>query len=183
MAEEFRRLHGTKFTVDVLPTDSYQMERAERLLKNLVGFDARAHDLTRMTGDLETLINGEKIEVAPYDHSTGRHLDTRVVNPSNVIILEGIYSFYPLIAPINSGLRYYIYAPPKQAKDLKFISDFTNRGYDIQESFAHADAEYQAYESHILPFLRIADFIITVDDYWKYKGPFPQEFKPNRGRL
>lgn len=182
VADEFRRLHGSRFSVEILPTDSYQMERADRILKNLIGFDARAHDLDQMANDVEALMTGTEVEVTPYDHRTGRHLDARVVKPSDLIILEGVYSFYPLIAPFNSGLRYYIYTPAKQAKELKFIADFTNRGYDIQEAFAHADAEYQAYEAHILPFLRFADFVITVDDYWKYAGLSPQEFRPLRGQ-
>ena len=182
VAAEFRSVHGSRFSVDILPTDSYQMDRADRIFKNLIGFDPRSHDLEQLTDHVATLMGGGEVEVAPYDHGAGRHLQGRIVKPSDVIFLEGVYSFYPLLAPFNSGLRYYIYASETHAKELKFIADFTNRGYDIQQAFSHASAEYQAYEAHVLPFLKFADFVITVNDYWTYSGPWPQEFRPQRVR-
>lgn len=174
--ERIQHTFGGKLSVDVLPTDSYQLVRSERILRNVIGFDPRAHNLAQLTKDVETLLRGKEIYVTPYDHQTGGHLPPRKVVPSNILILEGVYSFYPLIAPLNRGLKYYIYAPKHQAKELKFIADFTERGYDIQTAFAHADAEYNAYETYILPLLKLADFVIEMDEYWKYEGPFPQEY-------
>ena len=146
------------------------------LFSGETSFDPRSHKLDELVSDLEKLMKKEPIYVSPYDHKTGGRLKRRKISPSHILILEGVYAFYPLIAPMNLGLKYYIYAHKNQAKELKFIADFTERGYDIQTALEHADAEYNAYETHILPFLRLADFIIEVDQYWKYKGPYPVEF-------
>lgn len=181
IAERIRILHKDKFSVDILPTDSYQLARSERILKNLIGFDQKSHNLDRLTNDVETLVTKKKeVYVTPYDHHTGGHFPPRKVVPSDILILEGVYSFYPLLAPLNRGLRYYIFADKHKAKELKFIADFTERGYDVQTAFAHADAEYTAYETYILPYLKLADYVIVVDEYWKYTGPFPQEYPVQR---
>jgi len=181
VAERIRMLYSGEFSVDILPTDSYMLERSERLLKNIIGFEPRSHDLAQLTKDVEALVTGKDgIYVRPYDHLTGEKSTARMVAPSDILILEGIYSFHPLLAPLNRGLRYYIFADKHKAKELKFIADFTERGYDVQTAFAHADAEYDAYETHILPFLKLADHVIVVDEYWKYDGPFPQEYPTHR---
>lgn len=181
IAERIRISYKNSFSVDILPTDSYQLARSERILKNLIGFHPKSHNLDQFAKDVETLVTGKKeVYVTPYDHQTGGHFPTKKVVPSDILVLEGVYSFHPLIAPLNRGLRYYIFADKHKAKELKFIADFTDRGYDTQTAFAHADAEYTTYETHILPYLKLADYVIVVDEYWKYDGPFPQEYPMQR---
>lgn len=180
VAERIRTLHKNKYSVDILPTDSYMLARSERTLRNIIGNQPESYDLDQLAKDAEALVNGEEVYVTPYDHGTGKHLPPKKVVPSDILILEGIYSFYPLIAPLNKGLRYYIFADKHQAKELKFIADFTERGYDVQTAFANADAEYNTYEAHILPFLKLADYVIKLDQYWKYDGPFPQKYPMQR---
>ncbi|MCP4582148.1 MAG: hypothetical protein GY839_11070 [candidate division Zixibacteria bacterium] len=179
LAERIRLLHEDKISVDILPTDSYQLSRGERIHRNLIGFDPKSHELAKLIKDIESLLNGKEITVAPYDHRTGKHGIQKQIIPSDIIILEGVYSFFPPISPLSRGFKYYIYAPKHKAKELKFIADFKERGYDIQKAFAHAEDEYNAYETHILPFLRIADFVISVNQYWKYNDPSPQRRLPN----
>jgi uridine kinase len=175
VATRFRERYGERISIDVLPTDSYVLSRAERIAKNIIGSNPKSHRLDKMTEDVQRLIvSREPVEVTPYDHSTGGYLPERTVHPSDVILLEGVYSFLPALSPLNRGLKYYIYADKDKAKELKFIADCTVRGYDIQTAFAHAEAEYQSYELHILPLLRLADYIIEVDEYWQYLPPKPQ---------
>ena len=171
LAGRFSDLYASKYKVQVLPTDSYQMPRAERVLKNIIGYDHRSHRLEQMCEDIDTLIRGDSISIAPYDHTTGKPLVSFTIMPCDLLILEGVYSFYPTVAIQSPSLRYYIYANKHQAKELKFIADFMERGYDIQTAFSHSGKEYEAYEEHILPLARLADHVIEMDEYWKYKGP------------
>lgn len=175
IAECLHSRYKKKYSIQILPTDSYQLSRAERIKRNIIGFDPRSHNLDRLRSDVEKLLNNKKIEVKPYDHTTGKHYPKRTIKSSDILILEGVYSFYPTIAPLCPKLKYYIYANKSQAKELKFIADFTERDYDIQKAFRHSEAEYEAYEFHILPFLKLADNVILVDEYWKYNGPYPPE--------
>lgn len=181
LAERINENNNGKYRADILPTDSYMLSRADRLSKNIQGFMPESHNLKKLVEDVSNLIDGKEIVVTPYNHETGKHDPEKQVLPTDIIILEGIYSFYPSIAPLSSAVRYFIYADKHKAKELKFIADLTKRGYDVQTAFAHSDKEYSAYETYILPYLKIADFVINVDEYWKYNCPLPSD-RPSLSR-
>jgi len=167
------------YSATVVPTDCYQMERDERIAKNLIGFDPKAHDLETMAQDIETLLGGGEIRIRPYDHSRGKHGNERIAKSSDVIILEGVHAFAPLLFPLR-GLRVFIDATEHEAKQLKFIADIRERGYDPFEAFTHSDAEYQAYEKHVRPMLRFSDFVLPMKAYWKYGDLHPHKLHPPR---
>ena len=172
-----RNLSDKKVRVSILPTDAYQLSRAERLHRNIIGFDPRSHNLQRLLSDVEDLLSGKSVSVTPYDHKSGDHLAATKVEAADVIILEGVYSFLPTLTSLNRGLKFFIYADRHKAKELKFIADIRTRSYDLQTAFSHSEAEYRAYEDHILPLLRIADFVIDVDEYWRYRDPEPKKLR------
>lgn len=165
-------------TVSILSTDSYMLSRAERIHKNLIGFDRHANDLNKLFKDVERLVDKKKqIFVPPYYHQRGEHGEPQPVKPCDVLIIEGIYSFIPEIKnfpQVSDHLKYFIYAEKIKAKELKFISDVKERGHNIHSALQHAVPEYSAYETHVLPFIRQADYIIKVEGFWEYSMPFSQ---------
>lgn len=175
LADRLKIMHGGRFSVAVLPTDSYMLPRAVRLARNILGFDPGSHDFSRLKQDVEGLLAGRGVSVTPYDHQTGEHSAPIQIQPSDVIILEGIYSFYAPLAPLCHSFRYFLYADPLRARELKFIADFTERDHDIQTAFLHAESEYQAYARFILPSVNFANFVLHVDGYWKYSDPAPAD--------
>lgn len=163
---------GGELSVEVVPTDSYQYSRAERSMRNVIGFSPDGHDLNRLVTEIESLlVDRHPILITPYNHRTGGHDEPREVVPTDILILEGVHSFYPRLAPFGHGCRYYIYADKEKAKEHKFVVDLNERGYDIQQAFKHAESEYAAYEEFVLPLARLADYVIEVDQYWKYTLP------------
>ena len=159
-------------SASVVPTDAYMLSRADRIYQGVIGFDIAANDIDRLVNDVNSLLAGRAIKVAPYNHRTGKHDEPHTVEPAEVMILEGIHSFYPGIhhGPYTRWLKYFVYAAPNHARELKFIVDFTERRYDIQTAYEHSTAEYEAYETHVLPYIRHADRVIEVDGYWKYRA-------------
>lgn len=165
-----KRLSERSVTAQVLPTDAYMKSRADRIIEGVVGFDIAANDVETMSRDITSLLNNQAVEVTPYDHRTGSHGARVTISSAQVLILEGIHSFYPGIhrGPHVPWLKYYIYAAPNHARELKFLADFTERRYDIQTAYEHSQSEYAGYEEHVLPYIRHADRIIEVDRYWRY---------------
>jgi uridine kinase len=156
---------------EVLETDCYLLNREERIAKNVLGYSPETHDLDRFVRDIETLWNGGTIEVHRYDHGTGTHeSQPRTIGRCDVLILEGVQSLYPRILPYNRDFKYFIYAGEEQAKEMKILADIRHRGYDIQTALRSADPLYRSYAEHILPLMRVADHVIAVDQYWRYKG-------------
>lgn len=160
--------------VSLLGTDCYMLSRAEKRLKGITGFDPASHRLGELYRDVAALVGGKSITVSPYDHATGDRGDQIVIQPCDILIVEGVHAFYHRLIPFAQGLRFFLYADAGTAKELKFLVDFLERGYDIKGAFAHGDREYDDYERHTLPMLKLADFIVEVTDYWEYKGPFPE---------
>ena|GEM_PF-3297327 len=166
--------------VDILPTDSYMLSRADRIEKDLIGFDPESNDLKQFYQDVKDLLKGKVVTVKPYSHKTGEHEKEIEIKPSDVIILEGIYSFFPQIKNLceemnAKQLKYFIYADKHKAKELKFISDIKERGHDIHKALKHAVPEYSTYETYILPHIKLADYIIRVVGYWEYSLPEEQK--------
>jgi uridine kinase len=172
-AESLKRsLNECGVTASVVPTDAYMINRADRIYQGIIGFDIDANDVDKLVGDVNLLLAGQPIEVSPYNHRTGKHDKPHTVEAAEVMILEGIHSFYPGIhhGPYTRWLKYFMYAAPNHARELKFIADFTERRYDIQTAYEHSTAEYDAYETHVLPYIRHADRVIEVDGYWRYRA-------------
>lgn len=178
LVERIEKRYSQGGTVDILSTDSYLLTREQRVHRNIIGYGPDTHRLDRLVEDVQRLAHGHEITIHPYDHGTGTALQPRNVGPTNIIIVEGVYSLYPPIAMESKGLRYYIYADKMHAKELKFVADVTERGYDVQTAFLDADKLYESYESHTLPFLRSADYVIMTDKYWQYRGPYPPDEAP-----
>lgn len=161
--------------VSILGTDSYMLTRAERRARSIYGFDPASHNLDALCADVASLVSGKSVRVHPYKHSTGEHGEEIEVSPADVLIVEGVHAFYPGLAPLTTGLRFFLYAERLKAKELKFLADFFERGYDIHAAFKHADREHEAYERHTLPMVRLADYVIEIVDYWSYRGPFSED--------
>ncbi|MBN2071863.1 MAG: hypothetical protein JW814_10440 [Candidatus Krumholzibacteriota bacterium] len=164
---------GSGKTVSVLGTDCYMLSRAEKLAKGVLGFDPESHRLDEMYEDIMTLIGGSAIEVCPYDHSIGDRGKVITIQPPNVIIVEGVHAFFHRLVPHTEGLRFFMHADEDTAKELKFLVDFLERGYELREAFSHADREYRSYERHTLALVGQANYIIEVKDYWDFVGPIP----------
>lgn len=164
----------------ILPTDSYMLSRERRIIRQKIGFDRNANDLDKLDRDVKELIRGNQITVTPYSHETGKHGPLEKIELSEILIIEGIYSFHPILNKICSDaetLMYYIYAKMHIAKALKFISDVKDRGHSIDLAIEHALPEYKAYATHILPYARYTNYFIITDGYWKYTILTPSEKK------
>lgn len=169
LKERLGSLLDRKYSVSVMPTDSYMLDRRDRLRQHLSGFDPKANNLQRLRDDVSALLRGEAVQVTPYSHKTGRHGESILVQPADVLVLEGIFSFYPTLVPFSRRLKYFIYAEKPQIKEVKFIADCLDRNHDVRTAFNQSEEEYEAYERHILPYLRLADEVIVMTDYWKYR--------------
>ena len=117
---------------------------------------------------LDTLDRGGSISYAPYDHRTGTHISDRVSLPhSDIVLVDGIHSFHPR-ALRHMKLKLFLYATPADAKELRFMVDLFERSYTAHTAFQHAEEEYNNFETHILHYIKFADHVVQLDNYWKY---------------
>ena len=166
--DTIRQINPT-ISVSVLPMDSFMMDRVERTVRNISGYDVKANDIEKAKESLLSLKKGLQIDVYPYNHQTGEHeSEQQVICPANIIIIDGTHSFHPTFLPYLS-LRIFLYATPADSKELRFLTDLFDRRYHPQKAFQHAEEEYESFEEHVLHYLKFADLIVTVDNYWEYR--------------
>lgn len=158
-------------TADILPTDAYSLSRATKMKNGFHGYEPGSHDLDKLLEDFKALENGQSISVRPYDHITGDFQPQRVVQPESILIVEGVYSFYPSKGISEPrGLHIYIDADPPKGMELKFAADVMHRNYTVENAFDGMVNNYESYNEHIRePYLERGDMIIQVDGYWHYR--------------
>lgn len=160
---------ATNTTVSVLQLDTFMLDRAERVLRNLSGYDTKANDIDKAITAVLDLCGHKKVTYHPYNHITGEHqAEEYTIDSSDIIVLDGIHSFHPRLITFLA-YKLFIYAVPQLYKELRFLADLTERSYTVQQAFEHADREYNAFEEFVLHYAKFADRVIEVDSYWKYR--------------
>ncbi|TSA11481.1 MAG: TIR domain-containing protein [Deltaproteobacteria bacterium] len=166
------------YTVSILPTDAFAKTRAEKMRLHLQGYEQRSHDLEKLNQCVGELIAGKSVEYRPYQHENGKPGDPKLVQPTSILIVEGVYSF----APMNyhkigwssgskkvRGCRVYLHAEPGKAQELKFAADVTKRNKSVEEAFAELSKNYDSYDKYIKKiYYDQTDYVFRVTRYWAY---------------
>jgi len=156
-------------SADVLPLDSFMMDRAARLIQNISGYDPAANDLDAAVAAIRGLRSGTEISVRPFNHRTGEHEPVPLtLTPTDIVVLDGIHALHPKLLPFLS-CKLLIYASAPVAKELRFLSDVFERNYTAHKAFEHADEEYRRFEECLLQYVKFADQVVEVDGYWRYR--------------
>lgn len=152
----------------VLPLDSFMLDRAERLSRNLSGYDPRANDLLAISHSIRRLQDGESVDYRPYDHATGEHApNEQECASANVIILDGNHSLHPRSLP-HLDYKVFLYARRPIARELRFLTDIFERGYSAQTAFQHVEDEYKNFQEFVLEYARFADIVVEIEPYWHF---------------
>ena len=179
-ARELRDLINSEWGTcgaDILPTDTYSLSRQVKQDLNLQGYEPESHKLDKLCEDFKKLTaeNGRSVIVRPYDHGTGGFSPEVTVLPCQVVIVEGVYSFYPHAnVKGRGGLRVFIDAPPGKAMELKFAADVMNRSYTVEKAFETTTKNYDSYARNIRNrYLKEEDeedgmIVLEVGPYWNY---------------
>ncbi len=149
----------------LLEQDSYYRDRshlsaAEREAVNYDEPEAIEHDL--LLEQVKSLMSGKAIEKPVYcfkTHSRGR--EVQVVNPSRVIVLEGLFALWDPRVRFLMDLKIYVDA----AADLRFLRrarrDMSERGRTINSVIEqYLGTVRPMHEVHIEPTKVYADLVV-----------------------
>jgi uridine kinase len=154
--------------VGVLPTDAFMLSREERAVRSLSGYDPRASSVDQLSRTVRDAGQRQPVAYRGYDHRTGQHaVEPTTLGPCDVVLVEGIHSFHPLISHLTR-IKLFLYAAPADAKEMRFLTDLFERNYNVHLAFQHAQQEYGEFEAHVLHYARLADRVVQVDSYWNY---------------
>ena len=119
----------------------------------------------QLIADLHALHRGESIEVKEYHFNAppGKHV-LITVNPSDIIIVEGLFSFHYSAVREVLDLSIFIDVDLEVQLDRRLYRDQETRGY-TREAILYQWKNHviPCYENYLLPYRKDADFLFRND--------------------
>lgn len=134
--------------------------------------DPSAIDMDLFIDCICKLKNGMQVDIPVYDFKTHSRTDKKIsINPTKIIIVEGIFAFYDNFLRETADIKVYIDATPETRLFRRIKRDVCERGRDIDS----VEVQYKkfvlpAYEKYIQTYKIHADIVIPNNDNNKFIG-------------
>ena len=120
----------SNYPCTILNGDNYhKWERGNTNWKSFTHLNIHANRLHEAYTDLKALKDGKEISISKYDHQLGTFSKLTKINPSRIIIYEGLHSFFPEAIQSLYGLKIFIKADEPLRRHWKIIRDIKHRNY------------------------------------------------------
>lgn len=163
LAREITRDIGA--SVVVLQQDSYYTNHPDMTFeeRSKLNYDEpEIFDHAALYEDVSSLLSGQNIKRKAYDFSLHARCDTdEVIEPADVLILEGIHAFYDRRLLDKMFLKLYVSVDPDICLLRRIKRDIKDRGRDI-DSIArqYLDTVKPMYEKYIRNYVHEADVVV-----------------------
>ena len=147
----------------------YEQRKDENGIEN---FDVpESIDQDAFVEDIKKLKNGEIVERYEYTFNNSSANPKLIsVKPAPIVIVEGIFIFYPEIVTKQLDLKVFVNSPEKTMLDRRIKRDAEERGYDLKDvTYRMENHVLPAFRRYILPYQNQADIVIenTSTNYKK----------------
>ena len=163
LAREITRDIGA--SVVVLQQDSYYTNHPDMTFeeRSQLNYDEpEIFDHAALYEDVSSLLSGQNIKRKAYDFSLHARCDTdEVIEPADVLILEGIHAFYDRRLLDKMFLKLYVSVDPDICLLRRIKRDIKDQGRDI-DSIArqYLDTVKPMYEKYIRNYVHEADVVV-----------------------
>lgn len=133
-----------------------------------INFDLpSALDEKRLVDDLYRLINGEQISVREYYFNSPPDSETYItINPSELIIVEGLFMFHYEMVRSVIDFSIFISVHPHTQLDRRIRRDEESRGYSRENILYQWEHHVvPCYHNYLLPYEGLADFRYRNDEH------------------
>ncbi|MET1125206.1 MAG: phosphoribulokinase [Archaeoglobaceae archaeon] len=147
----------TTITLD----DYHRYDREQRRKLGITPLNPEANDLELARKHIEGLKRGEKVLKPTYDHRTGTFGEWEVIEPSPIVVVEGLHALYDGIRDVvDFGI---FVDPAREVKRVwKIRRDVHERGYAMEEVVKEIIAREPDYKRFV-DFQKIyADVVIKI---------------------
>jgi phosphoribulokinase len=160
LSNAFYELLGRDRITTVCLDDYHALDRRERALVGLTPLNPRANNFALMEEQLWALKRGEAIAKPVYDHADGTFKTAEVVEPNEVVIVQGLHPF--LLPGIREAFDLKVWLDPDVELRIrwKLQRDVAKRGYSEAEVRAEIEARRADAEAHIQPQRAYADLVV-----------------------
>lgn len=154
---------------DTISTDAFMKNRTERSSLGISGYNPRSIDVHELGSALSQFASREAFGHHPYDNSTGmKQVRPRVVEPCDVLVVEGIHAFHLGIAN-RINLRVFLDSDEATLRRMRYRANIQKRGMEPADAAAKIESEWQDYCAVIRPLIPTADLVAQVDERFNYR--------------
>jgi phosphoribulokinase len=144
-----------------LSTDDYhRFDRAERRRRGLTPLHPDCNYLEIMEQHLQLLAVGNPVLKPVYDHSTGRLCRPELVEPNDVIVVEGLLPLHTKVSRACFDITVYLDPDEQIRRSWKLRRDTITRGYDPDDALAELAARDPDSTAYVRPQRQHADIVV-----------------------
>lgn len=147
----------------VICLDDYHLnDREGRKVSGLTALNTAEQKFDLMYEHVKALKNGETVMKPIYNHVNGT-LDTpEKIEPTPVIIIEGLHPFHDERVRDLIDFSLYLDISPEVKLNWKIQRDMEERGHSLESIMASIDARKPDFDAYIEPQKAFADYVIEV---------------------
>jgi transaldolase len=160
LTSAFFEMFGAERITSICLDDYHSLDRHQRSLVGLTALNPRANNFALMEEQVFALKGGKSIRKPVYDHRDGTIKGPEVVEPREVVIIQGLHPF--LVPAIRHAFDLKVWLDPEPALRIewKLQRDIAKRGYTREQVLAELEARRADVEAYIQPQRRYADLVV-----------------------
>lgn len=162
LTDAISQIFGNQNTTILRGDDMHKWERGHDQWKELTHLDPRANHLHQEVHELSLLKQGRKIQRRHYDHSDGRFSKAKVIRSNNLVIVEGLLSFYLQSQRNLYDLKIFIRPNKELIKHFKICRDQSKRKYDREKILQQIEQRQKDSNRYLQPQSEHADILIEA---------------------
>ena len=142
--------------------DMHKWERGNDNWNKLTHLNPKSNFLHDEISQLKAIKNNKIIKRRHYDHDSGKFTEEKKFKPNNLVIFEGLHSFYIKQMRDLYDLKVFINPSESLRKYWKITRDTKKRGYSKDKILKQIDSRKKDSNKFISTQLKYADIIIEL---------------------
>jgi uridine kinase len=142
--------------------DMHKWERGDENWKSLTHLNPKSNFLYNEVTQLKAIKSGVSIKRRVYNHDTGKFNEEVKFNPKNLVIFEGLHSFYLKQMRDLQDLKIFIKPSEDLRKNWKVSRDKIKRGYSEKKVLQQIDERKIDSQKFINSQMEYADILIEI---------------------
>lgn len=157
------QVFGDEATTFVMGDDYHLHDRQAALWRVTTHLHPGANDLSGMAHDAVALMRGERTRSRHYDHSRGRFGKSEVVEPRELVVVNGLHSLVPAEIRSRADVTIYTSMDESLRRRLKIDRDVGERGVPLERVVEAIERRYDHARRFIQPQADLADVVLHLE--------------------
>lgn len=151
---------GPERSTSMCVDDYHRYDREERKTLPFTALHPDGNYLEIIEQHLQLLASGRPVLKPVYDHATGELVRPQLVEPRDVVIVEGLFPLHSTLARACFDLAVYLDPPEEIRREWKVRRDTSRRGYRADQVIAELERREPESERYVRPQRAEADIVV-----------------------